>query len=353
MRTENEVKDMARAQTRLVLGQSTQFLQMPSHEQQSLYRDVYDANYRQLARQNGLIARQLADDVMNPENFDNDRIEQAGQLAGDFIQDVDFPGFVRDLIHGVFQANIEVMHAQTEDFLKILKMATQSLAQFINKIDDAASFAYLAENEPDRFSFQLPPIPEDDEEEDEGGASSRPQQPVLTNKQGEPVDIGDNAVKAKIMDAKIAMAQEQRALLREVMLMGITRLVVEEGNINAAVVFDIKAKEKIVRTGQSVNEQVSTSGGNFGGSFFGLFGGGRSSSERKTQISVASAKGTSNTELAAKITGSVSIKFKTDYFKLDNFMTMYGPNRQGAPGAASAQGAAAPLPLPASGAPTR
>ena len=232
---------------------------------------------------------------MNPENFDNDRIEQAGQLAADFIQDVDFPGFVRDLIHGVFRANIEVMHEQTNDFIRIMKMATQSLAQFVNKIDDTSTFAYLVDKEPDKFSFQLPPIPDDDEE-----AAAQPQQPVLTDKQGQPLDLGDNMVKAKIMDAKIAMAQEQRALLREVLLMGITRLVVEEGNINAAVVFDIKAKENIVRTGQQVNERVTTSGGNFGGSFFGLFGGGRSSTERKTEITVSSAKGTANTELAAE-----------------------------------------------------
>jgi hypothetical protein len=340
MRTENEIKDMARAQTRLVLGQSSQFLQMPPHEQQDMYRNVYETHYGQLARQNGLIARQMATDPMDPKNYQNQRIDQAGQLGADFIQDVDFPGFVRDLIHGVFRANIEVMHEQTNDFIRVLKMATQSLAQFVNKIDDTSTFAYLVEKEPDRFSFQLPPIPEDDEE----GAEQQPQQPVLTDKQGEPLDLGDNMVKAKIMDAKIAMAQEQRALLREVLLMGITRLVVEEGNINAAVVFDIKAKENIVRTGQSVNEKVNTSGGNFGGSFLGLFGGGRSSTERKTEITVASAKGTSNTELAAKITGSVSIKFKTDYFKLDNFAQMYGPVAQqaapAAPGAPAAPAAA-------------
>lgn len=336
MQTEIEIKDLARAQTRLVLGKSDQFLQMPQTEQQSLYRDVYQANYDQLARQHGLAARQMAVDPLDPKNYQNQRIDQAGELAADFIQDVDFPGFVRDLIHGVFQANIEVMHAQTNDFIQVLKMASQSLAQFVNKIDDTATFAYLVEHEPDKFSFQLPPIPDDEE------VSSSPA-PVLTDRQGEPLDLGDNAVKAKIMDAKIAMAQEQRALLREVLLMGITRLVVEEGNINAAVVFDIKATEKIVRTGQSLNESVKTSGGNVGGSFFGLFGGGRSSNDRSTKITVSSAKGTANTELAAKITGSVSVKFKTDYFKLDNFAAMYAP--QPAAGVTPAAGGTPPAPL--------
>ncbi|UCF34568.1 MAG: hypothetical protein JSV78_04550, partial [Phycisphaerales bacterium] len=183
MRTENDIKDTARAQTRLVLGQSAQFLQLPRREQERLYRDVYEANYGQLARQHGLIARQMAADVMDPRNYENRRIEQAGQLAADFIQDVDFPGFVSDLIHGVFQANIEVMHAQTADFISLLKAATKDLTSFVNKIDDTATFAYLVEKEPDKFSFQLPPVPEE-EEEGGGTAPAQPPQPVLTDKQG-------------------------------------------------------------------------------------------------------------------------------------------------------------------------
>ncbi len=350
MRTENDIKDMARAQTRLVLGQSAQFLQLPPREQQSLYRDVYEANCGQLARQHGLIARQMATDVMDPRLYESRRIEQAGELAAGFIQDVDFPNFVSDLLHGVFQANIDVMHAQTADFISLLKAATRDLTYYVTKIDDTATFAYLVEKEPDKFSLQLPPVPEVEEEEEGGGtAPAQPSQPVLTDKQGQPLDLGDNMVKAKIMDAKIAMAQEQRALLREVLLMGVTRLVVEEGNINAAVVFDIKVKEKIARTGQQMEEKVTTTGSNVGGSFFGLFGGGRSSTERNTKITVSSAKGTANTELAAKITGSVSIKFKTDYFKLDNFAAMYGPQAAAAPGAApgavpGAAPGAAPVP---------
>lgn len=335
MQNDTNIKDMARAQTRMVLGKSDHFLQMPQTEQQSLYQEVYRANYDQLARQHGLVSRQLAVDPLDPRNYQNQRVEEAGELAADFIQDVDFPGFVRDLIHGVFQANIEVMHEQTKDFIQVLKLASQSLAQFINKIDDTATFAYLVEHEPDRFSFQLPPVPEDEEPHDSAV-------PVLTDKQGQPLDLGDNMVKAKIMDAKIAMAQEQRALMREVLLMGITRLVVEEGDINAAVVFDIKATEKVVRTGQSVNESVKTTGGNMGGSFFGLFGGGRSNTDRNTRITVSSAKGTANTELAAKITGSVSLKFKTDYFKLDNFAAMYAPQQSA--GVGGVAGGSAPGP---------
>ena len=43
----------------------------------------------------------------------------------------------------------------------------------------------------------------------------------LTNPKGEKVDVEDNEVKAKIMDAKIKMAQEHRAALREMIAPGV------------------------------------------------------------------------------------------------------------------------------------
>ena len=220
-----------------------------------------------------------------------------------------------------------------------MQTATQSVAKFANAIDDTTAFGYLAENQGDDFSIDF----SDNETESDGSPKA-----MLTNAAGEPVDIGDNEVKVKIMEAKIAMAREQRALLRETILMGITRLVVEKGNVKAAVVFDIKASEVIDKTDKAAMKEsiskstsVSASGGLIG-SIFGGPKGGHTSSERKTKISVSSAKSRSTTDMAAKITGSVDITFKSDYFKLDNFATMYGPQAPAGAGAAMPGGAPAP-----------
>lgn len=325
MQIQVDLKEQAKKQTRDLLGESSQFLSMPFSEQEKLYREIYQASYNRLAqKQQNQLARQTAynpNDPTDPANFENRRIEQAGRLAGEFISEIDFPGFVRDLVLAVFRGNMEVQHQQMADFTTMLKATVGPLTKFMDAVDDASAFAYLAENEPERFSFALPPLPELDD--DENNLALPAQQPILMDKQGNELDISDNAVKAKIMDAKIAMAREQRALLREVLLMGVTRMVIEKGRIEAACVFDIKAKESVSRTGQRVNENVTTEGGNYGGSFFGFFGGGKSSTKRTTEISVSSAAGKTSTDLAAKITGSVSLEFKSDYFKLDNFAQMY------------------------------
>jgi hypothetical protein len=340
--TLTDIKLQARQQARSALAMSNQFRQLPPAEQFQTYQGLVRQNFHQLARQSGMASAmaEKASDMIDDKRHENRRIEQAGELAGDFVEQVDFPGFVRDLLKGVFDANLQVTLAQMDKYIELMKAATASISKFVNAIDDTAAFGYLAENDGDNFSLGF-----DDEEKDEGG---QPKQ-VLTDKDGNKLDIGDNEVKAKIMDAKIAMAREQRALLRETILMGVSRLVVEKGRVQASVLFDFKAEEKIVKQDKAgINKQKSSSSsirasGGIIGAIFGGPSGGRTTSERETRISVSSAKSQSTTSLSAKLTGNVDIQFKSDYFKLDNFATMYGQlSQQGAPAAAPAG-----LPAPA------
>jgi hypothetical protein len=358
--SEQVIKDLAREYTRRTLAQSATFHQLGEHDQRALYMDVYRQNYSQLAQNaNGqsrpqqqslrtslaMAEPKKASDMIDDSRHQNQRIDQAGELAGGFMDDVDFPGFVKDLLKGVFDANLQVTLAQMESYQKLLKTATQSISKFINSIDDAASFGYLAENNSDEFGLSF----SDEEKNDDGSRKL-----TLTDKDGQPVDLGDNQVKAKIMDAKIQMAKEQRAMLRETILMGITRLVVEKGNVKASVLFDVKATEQIQKSDKaalqdlkSSSNSVSASGGLLG-AIFGGPQGGHTSSRRQTKISVSSAKSVSNTELAAKVAGSVDITFKSDYFKLDNFAALYQNGGDGGarlgPGQQVVQPGAAPAP---------
>jgi hypothetical protein len=337
------VKSEAMATTRDLLTGVAGFHSMSLADQKALFQQIYKAQCAELtkpggrygpAQSAGLPARAFAgpkkaSDMIDDQRHLNRRIDQAGQLAGEFIDEIDFPKFVRDLVKGVFDANLEVTLKQMEAFQKLLKTATASVATFINKIDDTAAFGYLAENQPDMFSLGFP----DDAETDENGEKK----PALTDKEGNKLDIGDNEVKAKIMEAKIAMAKEQRAMLREVILMGVTRLVVEKGVVKAACKFDIKAGEKIDKADKAALQEASststslTASGGLLGSIFGGPRGGTTRSTQKSKISVSSAKSQATTDLTAQVSGNVEIQFKSDYFKLDNFATMYGPVTAGGP----------------------
>ena len=112
------------------------------------------------------------------------------------------------MLKGVSDATIEVTLAQVESYQKLIKAASQSVFKFISAIVDAASSGYLAKNNSDEFGLGF------SDEENEVG----PRKLIIIDKDGEPVDRGDNQIKAKIMDAKIQMAKEQRAMLRETIL---------------------------------------------------------------------------------------------------------------------------------------
>lgn len=357
MPTQFELKNLARQQARETLALSTQFSTLPREDQYAAYQREVQDNYGRLARQYGLatqasLARQMAEkasDKIDDQRHENRRIEQAGELAGDFVQQVNFPAFVKDLLKGVFDANLQVTLAQMDKYIELMKAATASISTFVKAIDDAASFGYLAENDNDNFSLSF-----DDEEKDENG---QPKQ-VLTDKDGNVVAGKSDAevdaqVKAKIMDAKIAMAKEQRALLRETILMGVSRLVVERGNVKASVVFDFKATETIKKGDKAgINKNTSSGTGlrnsvGLLGSIFGGVSGGITGSTRETQISVSSAKSEASTSLSAKLMGSVDITFKSDYFKLDNFASMYADIRNQAPSAAAPSAPAPVAPTPA------
>jgi hypothetical protein len=323
MLNHEELKEQARANARNILSNSQEFRNMEQAEQMTIYKDTvnkeYDRLYQKsvnpqqqdyLAQQSALVTalgERGASRQIDEGRHENRRIDQTAEMAGDFIEGVNFPKFVKDLLKGVFDANLEVTHAQMEDFQKLVREATKSVQEYAKQYTDDDAMYHLADRQGDDFSMLA----------DDSG------KPTLGDKNRKPLD--ENELKAKILDAKLAMARERRALLREIILMGVTRLVVEKGTVKAAVVFDIKAKENIQKADRAADKKETTGGRTFGGGLGGLFGGRRSESTQTTQISISSAKSQSTTDLQANITGSVEIQFKTDYFKLDNFMQMYSP----------------------------
>ena len=371
-----DLNEKARADVKSTLAMVPHFATMSSADQLDLYRQLVNARASELDKRargerseamllpgigsavGGLLGgagggrmpgdAKRASDKIDESRHGNKRIDQLGDIASDFIEAVDFPTFVSDLLDGVFRANLKVTKDQMVAYQELLKAATQSLAFFMKKIPPQEAFAYLASSDDDNFSMNFPADGPVELTDKEGNVVAR---------EGEEAE--DAAVKAKIMDATLAMAKEQRAMLREVLLMGVTRLVVEKGVIRASVKFDFKATEKMqrqdkamVQDSRSWSNSVSHSGGFFG-SLFGGPQGGNTSGGRHAELSVATTKSDTETSVTANLTGFVEIQFKSDYFKLDNFATMYGPVAPGAqpgvPGAAPAPGAVAPPAVPGPG----
>ncbi len=306
-----DVKEQARTMAREVLSKSEAFKSMPMEEQRTLYLDLVNENIEKLSQPASVSSEMRAGDLGDFDGYDPG-FDNSVDAFEDLVDSVDFPAFVADLMKAVFDANLTVMKRQTDDYIRLLKEATRTSAEFIKKTADEDAFSYLVENQSDMFNMTM-------EQGADGSAKM-----TLTNPEGEPVDMEDNGVKAKIIEAKIAMAKEHRAALREVILMGVTRQVVDKGEIEAAVEFTIKAKRDSRARQSNTNTNVNTISGSYKPPLFGLFGGPSGSfSNTNTNINVRTSSQTAQDEMVAKLMGKVKIQFKSDYFKLDNFAQMY------------------------------
>jgi hypothetical protein len=352
MQNTDTIKHQARANTREILARSASFATMSPEDQQGTYKSVYEGEYTRLmndhhlnpadsgnaqalstqsslANQNGGLSQgMVASDLIDDQRHLNRRIDQAGDLISNFVQDVDFPQFVSDLLEGVFDANLKVTISQMQTYTDLLKEATKSLTEYVNKIDDDEAFARLVERRPNEFGMNFI-----------GETAS------LTDGSGQPVNTADAEVRAKIIDAKLELARERRALLRETVLMGISRLVVEKGTVKANVSFAIRAAEQIAK-GDQADEHMNRIRHRWQSRRSGWWGGRvytHQGSTATNRITVATTDSTAATDLSGTLSGSVEIQFKSDYFKLDNFASMYGNlNQQGQQGQAGQQPPALP-----------
>lgn len=312
--SEQPYLDHARSMARQVLSQSRVFQSMPLSEQQQLYSSLVEDEKRKAMNRAGVLAKSMATDSgkdMGYKGYDP-AFGQDTKAFNELVDSVDFPQFVGDLLKAVFNANLRVMKEQTDSYIKLMKEATKSTADFVKNVKDDESFLKLAESKKEQYSVTS---------ERQADGSNKI---VLANPDGDKVDPEDAAVKKDILEAKVMMAQEHRAALREVLLMGVTRLVVEKGEIEASVDFSVKAgrESKAHHDDQNINVTSldASSEGGFGG--LGSYSATFASTNTNIQVNTSDKKATD--DLSATLHGKVNIKFKTDYFKLDNFANMYG-----------------------------
>lgn len=338
--SDDQIRQMAREKAVEVLSGSAAFQGMNLSDQQSIYETLVEEFAEKKRDQFGLpVSRTFATDSGKEMGYKGYDPGFQGDTAAfnELVDSVDFPKFVADLLKAVFDANLKVMKQQTDTYIKLMKEATKSSADFIKKVKDEESFAKLAESRSDKYNVIT-----------ERGADGKSKL-ALTNPEGEKVDHDDAEVKRHILEAKINMAKEHRAALREVLLMGVTRLVVNKGEIEASVEFAIKAKRESTAHHEDQNVNVATANFEYEPPLFGLFGGPSGSlSVQNTNIQVNTSDKKATDDLSAVLKGKVRIEFKTDYFKLDNFATMYADG-----GVAAIKGPPGPGGQPAVSAPTR
>ncbi len=314
----DHILNQARAEAKTVLGQSDVFKAMSLPDQREIYKSLVNEYVSKQQDKYG-VSKSMATDSgkdMGYKGYDA-ALGSETRAFNELVQSVDFPKFVSDLMRGVFDANLDVMNKQTKSYIALMKEATKSTSEFIKKVKDDDAFGKVIEKNQDKYNITKETVTNPD--------GTKSEKMALTNANNEKVDMEEAEVRKHLLEAKIEMAREHRAALREILLMGVTRLVVDKGLIEAEVEFSVTASRKSVSHHDDSNLNVTSAEYEIGGGLLGGLLGGPSGSitSTNTNIQVNTSDKTATTNLAAKLKGKVSIQFKTDYFKLDNFAKMY------------------------------
>ena len=360
-----ETLEQVRPAVRDVLASSEAFRRLPPAEQQQMAREMVKvATY--LANPEGVVSdaraagepvrlataqaqdpagtagmRAASDPGFAGEDFQAGAVRQGVEQFGALVQKVDFPKFVSGLIQNVFQAivdsSIQQMHAYGDLVANVAKTVDQFAQDNItmNNSRDWLSnrFADKLEVDTSQTSSGFA----------EGDTPPAPQ-PRLVVKAEDPeaalreisADLGlerpitdlsdENEELRLVTHARLEMARSRQQLLASMVILGINRIVVTDGLINAKVVFDLRASDTAKRESKAsmhdtTESKASTEMEASYDSWFSPVSVSSKASASTDHVATVESSvddtSESKAEVKAKLTGEVRVNFKSDYFPME------------------------------------
>jgi len=237
---------------------------------------------------------------------------RVGEVTRATLNAINFPEFVSSLIKGTFQAITDASIQQMEAYAELLKNVAMSLDDFMtDNISNDSARDYLADNF-DGYLMRdttggkpsLKPNP---------SAKSGSEMPSFFKDLGfeTPSDIDEESIETKLVPAaRKSMAERRQQTLATMVLMGINRVVVDEGEILAKLVFHIDASETMSMRFDQNKQTLGQMAGRSGNSGF---------SGNGIMVNTATLNAQSDINVRADLTGQVKVKFRSETFPLERF----------------------------------
>lgn len=245
---------------------------------------------------------------------------QAGTRAfRELVDAVDFPKFVSGLVEGVFTSIVDSSIRQMEAYGKLLEAVVKSVDEFASEnftLNQGRDF--LVQRFPDQLTVRI----ESDSPRlalRENAADGALDEVGKSLGLEGPPDLDDEQSESELARrAQLEMARLRQKQLATMVLLGINRIVVTDGLINAKVVFDIKANDSGTRQNNASmhdkqdRRRVHGNHGGWGSSY-------DHNDDRHTTVVQASSADQSESKLAmkAQLSGEVRVNFKSETFNLN------------------------------------
>ena len=245
--------------------------------------------------------------------FEGAATSRVGEVTRSTLNAISFPEFVSDLIKGTFKSILDATTSQMDAYMKLLEQVSQTVEQFENEnISDAQAHQWLAQQFPRHIRLEptdTGPIAVPTDEAD--GVPEGLQSSLMLPDQVSSID--EITIEETLLPAaRRKLAQSRLQMLSSLVMMGLQRIVINEGRIRATMGFHIDATDSASREDASLLDTSVAASGSFG---YGPW----SASVSTSVTYVRSTKSDSNAELNvnADLTGEVDLTFSTDYLPLN------------------------------------
>jgi hypothetical protein len=251
-----------------------------------------------------------------------------GSTTRDVLNAVSFPRFVTDLINGVFKAMLSANAQQMQQYVELLNAVSTSAEGFERSQFGLAQVRrWLAERFPQAIEYETPD-PDFDTEPDPDEASeqrlrlrsgaSMPGEAEIRAVLGVPPEESVDASNPEqlVPLARRHLARQRQQQLATMVMLGMQRIVIDAGRINASMRFHIDTRSAAAQDRASefgLHNRVAASG-NFGVGPWGA------AAEVENTISYVSTERNQRTEeinTDLELNSSVELNFHTDYLPLN------------------------------------
>jgi hypothetical protein len=231
------------------------------------------------------------------------------------VSSVDFPKFVSGLIEGVYTSIVTSSIKQMQAYGKLLEGVVKSVEEFAQEnVEPDAARSFVASSFPravvvDRSAGAARLRLKDDVDDQDV-----PDFKAILG-MAENVALDEENEQQVVLAAQLKMARQRQQQLATMVMMGINRIIVTEGEIKASVLFDMKAHDTAQRDTRASTYDNQSSTSTSDTSWW--------DSDSTVQTKVSSAyseereKSTADLDVKAKLSGSVTVKFRSETFPLE------------------------------------
>jgi hypothetical protein len=258
------------------------------------------------------------------------------------IKAVNFPAFVSGLIDGVFNAIVTASIKQMDAYTKLVANVAKSVDDYMkDNITENSARDYLVQKYPDQFEIDTSGDKPQVKPKEGADDTNLPDFSKDLGVKDKVTSIDSDTAEQVLMPAaRRRMAMDRQQLLATMVLMGINRLVVTDGTIEASCTFSLETSDKVTRhydraTSFDLETDYSESGGGWFSPDYNY------DSTAKFNVTTHQSEDSAATaDLHAKLGGKVNVNFKSETFPLDKMGDIIQPKET--VGSSSATPAAAP-----------